>query len=273
MSNSFCNELFHDLDFGVYSTTINVGAVEVDADFGGSSRGVLTCSLFSPITTFANSSLSVSSADVDLSCNITGDGDLQFACGSAPLCHMMIGGTNNSHAVAAGYHFSNAELDLLLTTGSLTFGSQYASDNVSDILVDGVVFSFAGSSLTIASPQGSINFVNVSSNVEMTSENASIVLTSARNVSVSSNTTLVLPGSSASISITADSDCSAADSGDDLDSQILISSDASLTIDSTAPLLTMSVPAIDLSGSFNVSEIAMVRVEGESSATLMCDQI
>ena len=171
---------------------------------------------------------------------------------------MSIGDHTNGYAYSTAYHISNAELEMLQTSGAIVLGSEVSSDNISDIMIDGAFASFMASSLAIASPHGSIVYFNESSSLSLLAENSSWISKASKNLTFNSNVSVSLTGSSASATLTADSDCSL-----DTDGYFVIGSYGSLLVDTVGQHVSVSATAVDVGGMLNVTSSESLQIEGE----------
>ena len=135
----------------------------------------------------------VTSHSIDLLCNVTGGGDLTLSCDQ---CEMVIGGNTNYYVDRSSYHISNDVLSRVLNTGEVTLGSRNSDlSNVTEVLVDDLNVSLASSLFSISSSAGPVSFLNLSSHITLTSDEASIGISAAGNVSVEADLTVQIRNS------------------------------------------------------------------------------
>ena len=125
-------------------------------------------------------------------------------------------------------------------------------------MIDGASASILASSLTIASPHGSIVYLNESSSLSLLAENSSWILKAAKNLTFNSNVSVSLTGSSASATFMADFDCSLGSDG-----YFVIGSGASLLVDTVGQHVSVSASAVDVGGMLNVTSCESLEIEGE----------
>lgn len=197
---------------------------------------------------------------LDLQCNVTGSGNIEFQC-STPACDIVLGEIGNHYSSMTSFHVSNDEFSRLQTTGELTFGSVSPMVNMSDIWIDGLSTSLNVSVLTVATARGSVHFMNTSSSIEMSSANSSVTFSTAKNVTIDSHTTFNQNGAGASVILASDVDCSAKE-GDRSDSYFIISNSASLLLGGEGDI-SVSAPSVDIGGTMNVTTSRLLNFEGK----------
>lgn len=240
-----------------------IGNVNIHADSTTSSVGTFRCSEASSITIHDSVFVDITATEIDLSCNVTGVGDMGIKC-STPACNMSLGDTGNNFASSSLFHLSNVEFSNLMTTGNIVFGSLSTFDNVSNIFIDNAHIESLTSSLTIGSSHGSILFSNESSSIGMAAENSTVVLRAAGSATIGANTTFSQIGIAASITVSSDFDCLVEGNVGSDSVQFVIPDSVNLLFD-TVGEVKIEAPFVNLSGTLNVTEASLLRFEGETS--------
>ena len=166
------------------------GALTILADSDASTVGGFSCSSPSTVNIPSSSSLEITSTTIDLACNVSGGGDLALTCDHG--CGIVIGNEFNIYSPTTSYHLSDSELGGILSTGTVTIGSE--SKNVSNILFDGAHATSSASNLNVLTSQGSISFENSSSAFDMTANSALLVMRARHNLTVDSHTQVNFTG-------------------------------------------------------------------------------
>lgn len=246
------------LSFLFFSDSIVVISDSTEAD-----AGEFSCSGYTALNIFSGAVMEMSSSGILLDCDVFGAGDLSLSC-AIEACDMVLGVSTNSFATLARYHLSNAELMHVQTSGSIVIGSESSSKNLSNLWIDGMDFASNCSSLTFATSQGSVAFINTSSSMILNSDNASLALKAAQNISVMSELRISLHGTDGEVTVQADSDCSI-ERDVTSDAHFVVGSSGSLTFDTLGRTVSVSVSSVDIGGLLNVSLANELRLEGTYS--------
>lgn len=223
------------------------------ADSDATSSGAFDCSSLSTVVVDEGATIDVTSATINLLCNISGNGDVALSCDNGNK--MAVGGDSNIYDSEAFYHLANDELALIRSSASVTFGS--AVKNVAAILLDGVQWTTNASAVSLVASGGSIAFCNTSSSVSLTRRSAAMSMTSKQDVSIEASTLLAFSGGgSPLLSIIADSDCSL--TGSD---HFRVSESAAFTFDTVGGSVVISAPSIVLSEAFNTTFADIVKFD------------
>lgn len=224
------------------------------ADWSTSSYGDFGCTSQSSMSLLSSSSVDITSSTIDLSCYVNGPGDLSLSCNK---CGMVIGGDYNNYLTSIPYHCSNTLLSKINTTGNVLFGSK-SERNISHIWIEAAAISTPAASLTLSASQGSIEFKNISSEIVLTSANASLFVKAKSNTSINSNLTIATPmGGTGLFLFEVDNDCSVVDFN-----RVSVGASAHLLLDTSTHEMVISAPSVTFDGVINASLAPFFKIEG-----------
>lgn len=247
----------HSLSPPHLSPVLFVASGTMTADSNGNSSGTFACASLSSISISTAAVLDVISSAIDLECNITGSGDVSLTCDHGAA--IALGGDSNVHS-PTGFYLSNSELAHVLSTGSLTIGSN-SEQNVSAIWIDGVVWSPPAVLVSILSSTGSVNMLNTSSEVTLATS-ASLSIEAAQNITVASNSSISASGRDVVITLKADRDCSVETDEFTQDSHVTITGNSSFSVLTSDSQVVLMSPRLELDGVLNVSSAALLKLDG-----------
>lgn len=226
--------------------SITLDSIAIIADSETNSSGGFVCSSLSSISIDAENSVDISSASIDIACNVMGAGDLLVSCGNG--CDMAVGGDSNPYSLTVNHHLSNTELRAIETTGNVVIGSE-SDKNVTQIRIDGAIFQSSASTVTFVASQGSISFVNTSTSFHMDAMSAQLSFVASQNITIESAVVLNISSSGAPmVTFVSDLDCSVSDFD-----HFAISSIGSVHVETIAASIFVIPSAVDISGELNIT--------------------